>query len=330
MMYAVYLHPLGPISTWPHSDTIFGAICWAVRALYGTEELERWLEGFSYEPPFVCSSAFPFLKEDGGPIHLLPKPLSLVLHEPRSLDEMEAARELKRVRFISERIFRKVATGDLNTRVLISHLWDGEIVRTGECLIEREFGDRTPFAGRIVQHTSVDRLELSGARGLLYYEEQISFSSSSGLYFLIEIGEEFPLKPVLRYLSHTGIGGNRSVGKGHYRMRLTEIEPADLLGGERGGKIMLLSRCIPAPGEFHLDEGSAYRIVTQRPKLESKISTAGQPLYKGGIRSLSEGSVLRPAEMKPFYGRLVSFDGRIWHNGLALAAWMGGGSDESG
>jgi len=36
------------------SDTIFGAVCWAVRYMYGNEALEELLNKFDSAPPFCC------------------------------------------------------------------------------------------------------------------------------------------------------------------------------------------------------------------------------------------------------------------------------------
>ncbi len=317
MWRIVYLHPLSPISTWPRSDTIFGAVCWALRALYGTDGLMGWLDRFSSDdPPFIPSSAFPFTRSDGKTIRFLPKPLSLLPQGDGGMEEKDAIKILKRASFISEGMLREMP----ETNELPSLLTKGDIVISGECMMwRRERAKGEIYSRRIVRHTSVDRVMLSGAEGLLFYEEQISFSSGSGLYFMAKVSQDFPLEPAMRYLEHTGIGGNRSVGKGHYRIEISEIEsPEQESMGE--GRVMLLSRCIPHPDEFDWeDEGSAYRVITLRPKLESKFTRAGQPLYKGIIRALAEGSVLKPIHPKPFYGRLVPAVDRILHNGLSLA-----------
>jgi len=322
MWRIVYLHPLSSISTWPGSDTIFGAVCWALRTIYGTDELMRWLDRLSSDdPPFIPSSAFPFARSNGKTIRFLPKPLSLL---PRNGGEMrDAIKTLKRTNFISEGMVSRMP--EINE--LPSLLTKGDIVISGDCMMWREERPEGEiYTRKIVQHTSVDRMALSGAEGLLFYEEQISFSSGSGLYFLARVSRGFPLEPAMRYLEHTGIGGNRSVGKGHYRIEISDIKPPEQESAGKG-KVMLLSRCIPRPDEFDWeDETSGYKIITLRPKMESKFTRTGQPLYKGIIRTLAEGSVMKPTLPKPFYGRLVPTVERILHNGLSLAMREPGGA----
>lgn len=63
----VYLQPKSAFSkSIPRSDTLFGAICWAISLLYGVKKLECLLECYIEEKaPFIISSMFPYIKWDG-------------------------------------------------------------------------------------------------------------------------------------------------------------------------------------------------------------------------------------------------------------------------
>ena len=69
---------LKPLSIFPelHSDTLFGAITYAISQLY-PEKVDEMVKSFEDEPPFIISSTFPFIfKEDfenGKKIKFYPK-----------------------------------------------------------------------------------------------------------------------------------------------------------------------------------------------------------------------------------------------------------------
>jgi len=72
--YAVYLRPKGSFVSPIHSNTLFGAVCWAIRVIYGTISLEEMLATFNERPKFVLSSAFPFLRHGDQLVRFFPKP----------------------------------------------------------------------------------------------------------------------------------------------------------------------------------------------------------------------------------------------------------------
>ena len=90
---------------------------------------------------------------------------------------------------------------------------------------------------------------------------------------------------------------------------------------------MLLSRCLPATGEFDFNKRPlAYHLATIRPKHESQLSGRGHHQYKGLLRLLEPGSILPVSQSKEIYGRLVRMldsaddDARpVWHSGKAIA-----------
>jgi len=110
-------------SDYIHSDTLFSAICNAYRLLYGEEELRDMLNLFRVrEPTFLISSAFAY----AGEILTFPLPLSInwdnyaddeVIEglnaerkekEKVEVDKFSILKRLKRVKFISEKIFWNV------------------------------------------------------------------------------------------------------------------------------------------------------------------------------------------------------------------------------
>ena len=73
-MNVVYLKPKSLFPTNLPSDTIFGAICVAIKEIYGEDELDSMLGLFNGKNnPFVLSSAFPFVNGSDGKHHFFPK-----------------------------------------------------------------------------------------------------------------------------------------------------------------------------------------------------------------------------------------------------------------
>ncbi|MBC7196763.1 MAG: hypothetical protein H5U39_05870, partial [Deferribacterales bacterium] len=74
-MKIVYLYPKSTFRTDLRSDTLWGILCWAIRLVYGNEELERIIKSYiERKPEFIISSTFPFIIKDDKKWHYLPKP----------------------------------------------------------------------------------------------------------------------------------------------------------------------------------------------------------------------------------------------------------------
>ena len=59
--FAVYLRPKGSVAGQIHSDTLFGAVCWAIRAVFGTRSLTEVLDSFDQHPLFAVRLGLPLL-----------------------------------------------------------------------------------------------------------------------------------------------------------------------------------------------------------------------------------------------------------------------------
>lgn len=66
-MKTVYLEPKATFKTDLQSDTLFGLICWGIRQVFSEQKLEELLAQFAAgTPPFLLSSAFPFIRGEKG------------------------------------------------------------------------------------------------------------------------------------------------------------------------------------------------------------------------------------------------------------------------
>ncbi len=369
--YAVHLKPLSSLISWPASDTLFGALCWAIRHVYGREELKKVLAEFvegdkqNGPPPFVLSSAFPCWHEEGRCIRFYPKPLmpelnsdaiqQLAIHQAGevSSDRKSPAfkrqmvficgrvKELKKIAYVSEAIFRGIVEGtigpkDLYGRLKTKGIMENDIEQMGDSLIslaEREKIDpdqKMPclWTKTDVLHTQVDRLSGSAAEGLLYYNDEILFTRpGGGLWFLVKTDNIDFLKPLFRYLEDTGIGGERTSGKGHF-MIICDDKPYQLPKAKEPDSFIILSRWFPKDKERIVCEGAAaaWTLLNQRPRREVMHAAQGKFISNTLLRMFAEGSVFPLREEKECYGRIepVEYTGtapaheKIYRNGLAL------------
>ncbi|RLC81568.1 MAG: type III-A CRISPR-associated RAMP protein Csm4 [Chloroflexi bacterium] len=339
--YAVYLRPRCALSRPIGSDTLFGAMCWAVRELWGTSKLEDLLK--REPPPFAFSSAFPCLWGGNGPVRFYPRPatLELTVESMERLSRGDKKRKVELTKFVkmlkvpyfSEEVFSKAISGELDAEGIVAGLEDRSLVGVGEALLTRKEAVGVDPRGRYrafwrtadVQRNQVDRMMGGTAEGMLFFSEGTAFSEFAGLWFLVSTDEPGLVEAGLRYLEDTGFGGERSVGWGHYEVKFVE-ERFRVPEAEEPDSWVNLSRYIPKEGECDFcSEPLAYELLVVRPKNEAKVPAGGYRLYKGVMRVFAPGSVFPLGEAKLVYGRLVpsgsSGGWKIFHSGLAIPAF---------
>lgn len=367
--YAVYLKPKSSFAGSIGSDTLFGALCWAVRALNGEGTLEEMLERFTTAsavdqlPPFAVSSAFPYLHHDGVKVRLYPKPLipDLTSEQVKRLAELEMqrhsasnlfqratvaivekAKRVKSASYVSEELFAQIVCGEVDTRRLCERLVvlgsaDSDIVRWGSALITH--GERKRVRAEKldafhtegdVQRNEIERIALATVEGRLFFtHETFLHRERVGLWFALRTDDLDFIKPLLRYLSDTGIGGDRSVGKGAFDIPLSEVHELDLPCANEPDCFIVLSRYLPSDSEFDFDrEPRAYTLSTVRPKHESRLAGAGHRTYKRLLRVFEPGSFFPFNRRKEVYGQIVNVGPtaqtggfEAYHSGLAVPAF---------
>jgi len=334
--YAVYLKPRGSFYGQIRSTTIFGGVCWALQILGLTGPSELFAAG---EPPFIFSSAFPYLEANGHKVRFFPRPLIPdltageveMLAEKRArergkglkeakLEVIEEAKRLKKARYVSEAIFRDIVLGELDTKGLLSRYKrigtrPSDIELVGDVLIT--LGEREklgiekkllPFLRQVdVQRNQIDRVKGATVEGLLFYEPQVFLEEMAGLWFITRVKNLSLLPPALRYLEDTGFGGRRSTGKGHFHINLDRENPFQLPdAGDEADCFIVLSLYLPGEGEWGNQGPMSYELINWRGKYESKFPWSGpRPIYKKPVRLMTEGSVFPLKERREFYGRVV-------------------------
>lgn len=301
----VYLQPQ---SSFPplHSDTIFGSILYAISQLYPEEAVESIVNEFkdeSLDPPFMISSAFPYIQGEEK-IRLFPK----IIEEPVKADP-EKVKAFKKVEFIEEDIFLKWASGGLNEKKIIDNL-DEYYLHENLLFIkkpETEFG-----RGQIlVPKNSINRL--SNASESIFYAPGDNYHNM-GLFFLIKINNQDYrdyIEAAIRFLGDRGFGRDISTGGGHFKFEIEDTSPEET----DGQRFVILSRYIPQDKELELlSKDSWFEIGSKRGR-----SSTGE--IRKQIRFFNEGSTFKNLN-KNFYGRIVESGHKALEYGIAYAFCM--------
>lgn len=266
-------------ATFAHSDTVYSALCFAWAEAFGREALERLLEAWERrEPPFIVSSAFPYVRG----VRFYPRPL---LQPPAG---EEARQQLKGVRWVSEGVLFRWVRGEASGD-------DVGIVVEGELWASREEAARRLLNGGGWRRWYVARVALDRvtAASNLYYVGQVSFAQDCGLFLIAAAGEEGPLdrlRQALEALGEMGLGGERSLGLGRFRVEGEgEWQPPAVAGGA----FLTLSLYWPREEEIGagvLGEGARYRLLRR----EGWIASPAWPgKRRKWVQMIQEGSLLR-------------------------------------
>ena len=178
---------LKPLSIFPelHSDTLFGAITYAISQLY-PEKVDEMVKSFEDEPPFIISSTFPFIfKEDfenGKKIKFYPK----IIFPQKSKDLEEKYhpkdfKEYKKVKFIEENLFFDLLKGRLSESDILRNYNQYTFIKG--LLMRESYNIDVNFGENIIPNNSVNRItnETEG----IFYTSGNEFKNM-GLFFLVE------------------------------------------------------------------------------------------------------------------------------------------------
>jgi len=359
-LYPVYLTPRGSLqgTTLP-SPTIFGALCWAVATLYDEATVSDLCASFDAEPRFVVSDAFPFVERGGKRLRFFPIPLMSERLSDVGGDDLKSKqaqtviagrqKKLKGVRCLSESLFAEVVSGRLDAQRLFQRVASGDALRRGDCMVTKkeaaEFGLTARRARLLtdadVTHNEIDRVTLAVAEGRLFQREELFFADGAGLWCLVRVAEGAgrdapPLMPLLRYLSDTGFGGDRTNGKGHFDLTLGDPADVPLPKVEDANCWVNLSHYLPREEEIaawqqNAHKGLRYNIVQWQAKYESSRS-GGEAIFKPLRRLFAAGSVFPLTDKREWFGQAAqsgTHDGHsVYVGGFALPAWakLGGGA----
>ncbi|MGQ9716759.1 MAG: type III-A CRISPR-associated RAMP protein Csm4 [Anaerolineae bacterium] len=328
------------------SDTLFAALMDAALCTgsNGDEFVRPFLEA---NPPFLLTSAFPF----AGNVLFFPMPASLMPWlSPAVL--RRRSKELKRVRFLSEGLWRRMLDGERMDEWLFPEdkgqkpqkgvalqggtfwLTADEVKDLPETMQRAPNGRPIPphtlrhhrvFATAQVPRVTVDRVSSASN---IFHVGRVSFADGCGLWFGVEwrnadvpVGAGGPsyretFHRALAVLSDDGLGGERTAGYGGFSWkRAGEIT---LPPPGSGGLVWLLSRYHPTSRELPdaLTEGIGYNLVSVGGWLRTWEGAAQR---RQRLWLVGEGSLVRTVGSGPWGDltdvrpRYVNPDGDLPH-----------------
>lgn len=264
------------VDSYLRSDTLFGALCHALAAIYGRDAVDALLYGFNTgRPPFLLTSAFPYFKET----FFLPKPLGPAPVSRERMEDVSYLKELNKLEFLSLEAFARWAKGKSVSPTEVK-----KIKETYAC--SRVY--------HLVPRVQLDRV--TAASGI-YHAGMIVFSPGAGLYCLIKSENQevvHGLEAAFRWLGETGLGGMRSLGLGLFEPEWQRAEGKWQLLLEDNKKAKtrcLLSLYHPSEKEINLSLNGSYYEIIERRGWSSSPFAPGQVKRKS-CRMFAEGSVL--------------------------------------
>ncbi|MDD3535997.1 MAG: hypothetical protein PHC50_07630 [Candidatus Cloacimonetes bacterium] len=224
--YKISWEPRSTAATFLQSDTIFGHLAWAVKYLWGEEELERLISELKSKPVFVLSSAFPK--------GLLPKPALSLSGQILNLGRAALLEKYKVSDLELSRLFKTIKK---DTYISLDYLQKQDYVYNAldhlELRLKQEVAKKKDSGSRrepqketkqIEFHNKIDRQSgtTSGAGEL--FASPVTFYHD--LCFDSWLDTDFynheQLQELFNFISIHGFGKDKNTGRGKYEIK---IEP---------------------------------------------------------------------------------------------------------
>lgn len=339
--HVIMLRPLGSQASPILSHTLFGATCWALAAL--GEDVGAILSNFENGPRFAVSGAYPYIRDrKGNLLLLLPRPpLRIPAKAVEAYDKgdittkVDKAKKIQKVTYLSPGVADRLRFGQWTPADVFREVMRGTVeIHHATLFLSAEvrqiWGKSEPtrlWKKAIVQRNSVDRLAGATVEGLLFQQEETSYDAGrAGLWFAVwaDDGLWHQLQAAFRFVADTGLGGKRSVGKGHFDFDAPQPWETFFPPLQEAKRFLSLSHYIPAAsGET---TPLAYTLDVIRQKVENRYPDGPQRVYIATLRAFQPGGLFAAAETHvPIYGRLLPLGNvgnrTVYYNGLTIPLW---------
>jgi CRISPR-associated protein Csm4 len=295
------------------SDTLFAALLDTWRHL-GRDVKEILPE--NGEPAFRVTSAFPF----AGGVRFYPKPVDLrELFTKDKIKEFGAGKNIKKIRYLSEALIERARKGEFLDNELKKDsddewackfslqggaLWltEAEIKELPESILfytDKSNGKeqkkerpleavmrQTVFTSQTAPRVTVDRISSASN---LFQSERMMFNAGCGLWFGA-VGQTSSLSELLTVLGDSGLGGERTVGYGHFTFEQKGELSFNAPNDDSKPCAYLLSRWHPKADEVTLLPNSAYKLEAVEGWLRTPENAAAQRRKR--LWLVTEGSLI--------------------------------------
>lgn len=327
---AFYLKPKGNFKTELHSDTLWGQLCWGIATLYGQQAIDDLVRSYSEITPenipedcFFISSLFTYaISDQDEKVHFLPKPLlpkNFSVEKEMSFSEARTKLREKKKKD-KENIWSKAhwefrcagvrenvegLEGPKEKRIAVTHTAINRVI--GSALIFRQKQGASATSESIVNVPN-DGYEYDEL-GQLYHTNEYALVHNDkgrevGFYFLAR-GANKSMKKIeaaLRFLSHFGVGGDRTTGKG--RFDYLGREPFDLAEPNDANAMATLSLYHPTDPELDFFQKSEERALNYKIKVrKGKGSLWDNNPQKKSLLLFEEGSIFPLLDHKKTIGK---------------------------
>jgi len=290
------------VAPYAHSDTIFSALCLSYLYIYGRDELEELLKQFiNRQPPFLISSIFPLYNDGESKIFFFPKSLTMPTVGEYKEDVWK---KLKKASFFSKKVFEDCLINGIEW--VLEGLNNNTISSTNGTILTQDEKSRLKdskiklYDDHQAPRNTINRLRSSSE---IYYMGLTTYTLNSEMYFLVEVIKDMSnkLDKVLSLLEEEGIGGERSLGFGRFRLAKEKIE---VIEANNADAFITLSLYHPTKEEV---QNFAQKNQFLSYKLLTRVSYAFSPAIKGGklkqrVRMMQEGSIFPKIENQDLYG----------------------------
>ncbi len=264
------------------SDTLWGAIIQAWLLLFDDSPAEVIKGGY-----FDVSSCFPLIQNTRffpSPVGLFDKLMEEVSKKPPRF--RPSIKDLKKITHISESLLKKVAMGNEITL--------DDLIRDEKLTIYPLFHDSTDHFQVICQRPRIRINQLTGAvdADAFFYCSDSFFERNSGLFFLAKFRDDetkAKFDAALRLLGDTGLGADRSVGRGQFYFEESNLSLPEI---ESEAEYLLLSLYRPSRREVQENimssPASRYQLIRRWGRAAS-VFTSG--FRRADSWMFAEGSV---------------------------------------
>lgn len=287
---------INPKSTFPqlHSDTVFGALCNVLSEFY-PNFIDELVADFKKQPPFILSSAYPYIQLEDQKKHLLPKINKFKKEANTNPAGMSKTKKYKKVKYLDEDIFLELIQNKLTSTDIINNISDYTIKSN---IMTKEDKRNYKYTNMVQHNNIIHRINDTSLN--IFYTEGIQYENM-GLYFLLEIIDkkyDKLLKTGLKLLQDRGFGANISTGHGQFTYTIEEnSEFEEKLLNNKGNSFITLSRYTPTNDEItKINNHSTYSISSKRG-----INSNGE--LKKKISFFEEGSIF--PHYQKYYGKLT-------------------------
>lgn len=317
-MKIVYLVPETGFTTELRSDTLWGIVCWGIRNIYGQGALEEFIGTCkSGNPAFIISSAFPFIEENGAKSYFLPKPMMPSWSAPDSTNRLSP-----------KEVISKSTRDKKNKKKAFLRLSEYEKLVCGEASMEEliEASEPPRITSYSFTHNTIDRIKngtlQKDSTGQLFHVDERFIqpgnehgNSCGGLFFLADGPDTGMLEGAIRWLSHVGIGGDRHIGKGKFRITMEEFR---IRQAEDFNAVTNLSLYYPSRENRELEHFKGNSLFNYL--IEERQGYYGFMKYKQyikpAVRMFKEGSVFPSIQGPDLYGSLRKIPARNLDQGF--------------